>query len=200
MNELITKQSCRLLFSILTPGFFGIFPYSILLYCNFSICKNNWDSSLVLFVLFFFSLAFGLIFHLLGVKLELQIDRILTCCYCKKFDQVWEDYLSLELERTESLRRKYMSFLIDRYQFQLNMCPASIAAIVGFSFFLHQLNWTPWHIIFFALLGFALVVLLLFHTYQVGKLLHDNRKSLLADARRSRNRLSRYRPNYRREH
>ena len=200
MNELITKQSSRLLFSILTPGFFGVFPYGLILYFNFKEDLCHLDSSLVLFVLFFFSLAFGLIFHLLGVKLELQIDRILTCCYCKKFDQVWEDYLSLELERTESLRRKYMSFLIDRYQFQLNMCPASIAAIVGFSFFLHQLNWTPWHIIFFALLGFALVVLLLFHTYQVGKLLHDNRKSLLADARRSRNRLSRYRPNYRREH
>jgi hypothetical protein len=126
MNEFITKQSSRLLFSILTPGFFGILPYALTLYCNFNFCKNNWDSSLVLFVLFFFSLAFGLIFHLLGVKLELQIDRILTCCYCKKFDQVWEDYLSLELDKIENLRRKYMSFLIDRYQFQLNMCPASI--------------------------------------------------------------------------
>jgi hypothetical protein len=194
MNELITKQSSRLLFSILTPGFFGIFPYALILYCNFNFCKNNWDSSLVLFVLFFFSLAFGLIFHLLGVKLELQIDRILTCCYCKKFDQVWEDYLSLELDKIENLRRKYMSFLIDRYQFQLNMCPASISAIIGFSYFLHLLNWSPWHITCFALVGFALVVLLLFHSYQVGKLLHDNRKSLLADARR--NRFKRYRPRY----
>jgi hypothetical protein len=195
MNELITKQSSRLLFSILTPGFFGIFPYALILYCNFNFCKNNWDSSLVLFVLFFFSLAFGLIFHLLGVKLELQIDRILTCCYCKKFDHVWEDYLSLELDKIENLRRKYMSFLIDRYQFQLNMCPASISAIIGFSYFLHLQNWSPWHIIFFALVGFALVVLLLFHSYQVGKLLHDNRKSLLADARRNRNRFKRYRGN-----
>jgi hypothetical protein len=149
----------------------------------------------VLFVLFFFSLAFGLIFHLLGVKLELQIDRILTCCYCKKFDQVWEDYLSLELDKIENLRRKYMSFLIDRYQFQLNMCPASISAIIGFSYFLQLQNWSPWHIICFALVGFALVVLLLFHSYQVGKLLHDNRKSLLADARRNRNRFKRYRVN-----
>ncbi len=196
MNELITKQSSRLLFSILTPGFFGVFPYSLILHFNFKEDLCHLDSSLVLFVLFFFSLAFGLIFHLFGVKLELQIDHILEACHCKKFAQVWEDYLSLELERTESLRRKYMSFLIDRYQFQLNMCPASIVAIVGFSFFLHQWNWTPWHIIFFALLGFALVVLLLFHTYQVGKLLHDNRKSLLADARRNRNKLSRYRGNY----
>lgn len=196
MNELITKQSNRLLFSILTPGFFGVFPYGLILYFNFKEDLCHLDSSLVLFVLFFFSLALGLIFHLFGVKLELQIDRILTCCYCKRFDEVWEDYLSLELERTESLRRKYMSFLIDRYQFQLNMCPASLAAIVGFSFFLHQLNWMPWHIIFIALLGFALVVLLLLHTYQVGKLLHDNRKSLLADARRNRNKLSRYRTRY----
>jgi len=195
MNELITKQSSRLLFSILTPGFFGVFPYGLILYINFKEDLCHLDSSLVLFVLFFFSLALGLIFHLFGVKLELQIDRILTCCYCKRFDEVWEDYLSLELERTESLRRKYMSFLIDRYQFQLNMCPASLAAIVGFSFFLHQLNWLPWHIIFIALFGFALVVLLLLHTYQVGKLLHDNRKSLLADARRNRNKLSRYRGN-----
>jgi len=195
MNEFITKQSSRLLFSILTPGFFGILPYALTLYCNFNFCKNNWDSSLVLFVLFFFSLAFGLIFHLLGVKLELQIDRILTCCYCKKFDQVWEDYLSLELDKIENLRRKYMSFLIDRYQFQLNMCPASISAIIGFSYFLQLQNWSPWHIIFFALIGFSLVVLLLFHSYQVGKLLHDNRKSLLADARRNRNRFKRYRGN-----
>lgn len=195
MNELITKQSSRLLFSILTPGFFGVFPYGLILYINFKEVLCHLGSSLVLFVLFFFSLALGLIFHLLGVKLELQIDRILTCCYYKKFDEVWEDYLSLELDKIESLRRKYMSFLIDRYQFQLNMCPASTVAIVGFSFFLHQLNWKPWHIIFIALLGFALVVLLLLHTYQVGKLLHDNRKSLLADARRSRNRLSRYRGN-----
>ncbi len=195
MNEFIAKQSSRLLFSILTPGFFGIFPYALILYCNFNFCKNNLDSSLVLFVLFFFSLASGLIFHLLGVKLELQIDQILSNCYCKKFHLVWEDYLSLEFDSIENLRRKYMSFLIDRYQFQLNMCPASISAIIGFSYFLYLQNWSPWHIICFALVGFALVVLLLFHSYQVGKLLHDNRKSLLADARRNRNRFKRYRRN-----
>jgi hypothetical protein len=195
MNELITKQSSRLLFSILTPGFFGIFPYALILHWNFKESIDNEESSLLLFVLFFFSLAFGLIFHLFGVKLELQIDHILQACHCKKFEQVWEDYLSLELSKIESIRRKYMSFLIDRYQFQLNMCPASISAIVGFSYFMNLLNWSPWHIIFFALIGFALVVLLLFHSYQVGKLLHDNRKSLLADARRNRNRFSRYRSN-----
>lgn len=69
MNELITKQSSRLLFSILTPGFFGVFPYSLILHFNFKEDLCHLDSSLVLFVLFFFSLAFGLIFHLFGVKL-----------------------------------------------------------------------------------------------------------------------------------
>jgi hypothetical protein len=200
MNELITKQSSRLLFSILTPGFFGVFPYGLILYFNFKEDLCHLDSSLVLFVLFFFSLALGLIFHLFGMKLEIEIDSILQSCHCKEFYERWEEYLSLNTESVQSIRKKYMSFLIDRYHFQLNMCPASIAAIVGLCFLLHQLHWSPWHIIFLALVGFSLVVLLFVQCYHVGKLLHDNRLLMIADAQRNCKRLYKYRSSSRRDH
>jgi hypothetical protein len=130
-----------------------------------------------------FSIACGLIFHLIGVKIELRVDSVLKQCAEEKFDETWQDYLSLCIESIDSVRRKYMSFLIDRYQFQLNMCPSILFASFGIYNFLNSLNWSPWDVMGILFFMFSILLFLLIESYHVGKLLHQNRKRLIAEAK-----------------
>jgi hypothetical protein len=186
MSELISKQSNRLLFSIIIPGFIGLFPWLLIFMKKY---KEEWsqiDTSVLIFVYLLFSIACGLIFHLVGVKIELRVDGIIKQCTEDKFDETWQDYLSLHLDSIDNVRRKYMSFLIDRYQFQLNMCPSILVASIGIYHFLNSLNWSPWDVMGVLFFMLILLVFLLIESYYVGKLLHNNRKRIISDAKSKR--------------
>lgn len=181
-GELISRQSNRLIFSIVIPGFIGLFPWLLLLLKNFKQELDGFDNTLLLFVFLIFSMAFGLVFHLIGVKIELEIDEIIKKCCDPDFDNVWQNYLSLEIKNIDNVRKKYMSFLIDRYQYQLNMIPSLVIALTGLFFFLDQMNWQAYHVVFFELVGLGLIVFLIRECYYVATLLHKNRKSIIIEA------------------
>lgn len=182
MSELISKQSNRLLFSIIIPGFLGLFPWLLIFVRSNQVAWSQMDNSVLIIIYTMFSIACGLIFHLIGVKIELRIDGLIKQWPEEKFEETWQDYLSLCVDSIDNVRRKYMSFLIDRYQFQLNMCPSIVLASIGIYHFLKELNWSPWDVI--GVIFFMIVALffLLIESYYVGKLLHQNRKRLIKEA------------------
>lgn len=181
MSELISKQSSRLLFAIIIPGFIGLFPWLLLLLKFYQLELEVYDKTLLLFVYLIFSIAVGLTFHLFAMKIEIRIDSLLKKCFDPDFDHVWETYLSLQRAKIENVRKKYMSFLIDRYQFQLNMVPSLLVALIGSFFLLNSMNWQTYHVILFVIVGACVIAFFLTECYHVGKLLHINRKRIISD-------------------
>ena len=89
MSELISKQSNRLLFSIIIPGFLGLFPWLLIFVRSNQVAWSQMDNSVLIIIYTMFSIACGLIFHLIGVKIELRIDGLIKQWPEEKFEKTW---------------------------------------------------------------------------------------------------------------